>query len=230
MTRVKTTYKRFKYDFYPTPPSCVSAVYDHFDISNKGLYKSKVLDAGAGTGVWGSVLKRKFPEANIKLLGVELQEIPKPALYDYWASNVDFLAELGNPHRVILDNFDFIVSNPPFKHAEEFVRRSLSLTNHGGYVIVLVRLAFLESIKRGTGLFQEYPPLRVSVLSRRPSFHLDGKTGSLAYMVGLWRKGVVKKTKLDWLNWNYEESWEGVRQEARNHLENLGVLDEHLES
>ena len=29
--QVKTTYKRFNFDFYPTPPSCVEAIYKHID-------------------------------------------------------------------------------------------------------------------------------------------------------------------------------------------------------
>jgi len=235
MSMVKTTFKRFKFDFYPTPPSCVSAIFDDFKKRQPHFLtgwwdgKFKVLDAGAGTGIWGKVLKKKFPNLQFQLWGVDIQNLPNPKEYDYWLTNHDFLSEQG--HLLITeDSYDMVMGNPPYKYAEEFVRKSLDLTKDGGYVIMLVRLAFLESIKRGTGLFKEVPPLYVSVLSRRPSFHQDGKTGSLAYCVVVWKKGTNSKTELAWLNWNYDSNWDYLRIEARQHLEKLGVFDEHLES
>jgi len=228
--RVKTTFKRFKFDFYPTPPSCVSAIYTHLNTVEPNAFKGvKVLDAGAGTGIWGQVLKKKFPKNKYQLWGIDIQTMPKPDAYDYWITKTDFLSEYR--HMLFtLGSFGLVVSNPPYKYGEEFVRKSLDLTRTGGYVIMLVRLAFLESIKRGTGLFEEYPPVRVSVLCRRPSFHLDKKTGSDAYMAITWQKGAHRTTAIDWLNWDYNSYWDGMREEAIEHLKNLGVLDEHLES
>jgi len=238
---VKTTYKRFKHDYYPTPPSCVDAILRHTDenlnyvftpIRNNrgGMSKYKVLDVGAGTGIWGKVLKRQLPRLPIQLWGLDIQPFPKPPEYNYWLSSVDFLSEQGN--LLLTDaSFDLIMGNPPYKFAEKFVRKSLDLTKHGGYVIMLTRLAFLESIGRATGLFEEFPPAMVTVLARRPSFHLDKKTGSLAYCAIVWQAGIHDAfTELNWLNWDYEDKWEGIRQEAREHLIDIGAFDEHLES
>ena len=239
---VKTTYKRFKHDYYPTPPSCVSAILQKSYSEHNYIFTPerdnrtgvrevyKALDVGAGTGIWGKVLKKTFPKLPIQLWGLDIQPFPKPAEYDYWLSGTDFLSEQRN---LLLtdDSFDLVMGNPPFKHAEKFVRRSLDLTKYGGYVIMLTRLAFLESIGRATGLFEEHPPATVTVLARRPSFHLDRKTGSLAYCATVWQKGIHDAiTELNWLNWNYDDKWEGIRQEAREHLIELGAFDEHLES
>jgi len=233
---VKTTYKRFKHDYYPTPPSCVDAILDNADRHHRYMFtpltgqKLKVMDAGAGTGIWGKVLRHQhLKNKSLQLWGVDIQSFPHPSEYDYWLSNVDFLSEQGN--LLITDkSFDVVMGNPPYKFAEKFVKRSLDLTKRGGYVIMLTRLSFLESIGRATGLFDYYTPARVTVLARRPSFHLDRKTGSLAYCVITWQKDSYDETHLDWLLWNYDDKWDGVRREAREHLIELGAFDEHLES
>lgn len=235
---IKTTYKRFKHDYYPTPPSCVDAIFIHaykklnyvFSVLRNRhgeVLPYTVLDVGAGTGIWGKVLKAQLPTLPMQLWGVDIQPFPQPAEYDQWLSHTDFLSEQGN----LPANFDLVMGNPPYRDTEKFVRKSLDLTKYGGYVIMLTRLAFLESIGRATGLFEEYPPAMVTVLARRPSFHLDKKTGSLAYCYMVWQKGIYDAvSELDWLNWNYDDKWEGIREEARKHLIDIGAFDEHLES
>ena len=237
---VKTTYKRFKHDYYPTPPSCVDAIFRHVDENLNyvfipvrqmgGISKYKALDVGAGTGIWGKVLKRQLFRIPIQLWGVDIQHFPKPPEYDYWLSGTDFLSEQGNL-LLISDTFDLVMGNPPYKYTEKFIKKSLDLTRYGGYVIMLTRLSFLESIGRATGLFEEFPPAIVTVLARRPSFHLSKKTGSQAYCSIVWQKGIHDAiTELNWLNWEYSDRWEDIKQEAREHLIKLGVFNEHLES
>jgi len=228
--------KRFKFDFYPTPPSCVSAIFKNAEYHHQYIFKPmtgknlNVLDTGAGTGIWGKVLRQQLPvHSRLQLWGIDLQKFEKPPEYDYWLSGIDFLSEQGN---LLLTekSFDVVMGNPPYKHAEEFIKRSLDLTKRGGYVIMLTRLSFLESIGRATGLFDYYTPQRVTVLARRPSFHLDRKTGSRAFCVLTWKKNEYDTTELDWMLWNYEDRWDGVRREAREHLIDLGAFNEHLES
>lgn len=62
----------------------------------------------------------------------------------------------GHPHETLrLENFltskktkkwDSIITNPPFKDAADIIQESLRVTNHK--VCVLLRLAFLESMRR----------------------------------------------------------------------------------
>lgn len=51
---------------------------------------------------------------------------------------------------------DWILTNPPFKAAEEFIRRGLEIAQRG--VAVLVRTSFIESIGRYESLFRNRPP------------------------------------------------------------------------
>jgi len=110
---------------------------------------------------------------------------------------------------MILELFDLICGNPPYSLAEEFIRCSINLLNPKGYVYFLLRLSFLEGIARNKGLFKEFPPKRVYICSRRPSFFsTDGKkhsTDTLAYALFLWQKGYAKETKLNFLDWKYSK-------------------------
>jgi hypothetical protein len=59
-----------------------------------------------------------------------------------------------------------IICNPPYAHAEAFVRHALKCA--GCKVAVLVQAKFLFSQRRYK-LFKEHPPSRILFLSRRPS-------------------------------------------------------------
>lgn len=80
---------------------------------------------------------------------------------------------------------DWYLGNPPYKHAEAHIRHSIKHARVG--CAFLLRLAFLESLRRWP-FWQENPPARVWVLSKRPSF-TGGKTDSCAYAWFEWRKG-----------------------------------------
>lgn len=62
----------------------------------------------------------------------------------------DFLAELSADHNPICD---WVVTNPPFGHAEKFIRVGFARARRG--VAVLCRLALLESRSRYDALFQK---------------------------------------------------------------------------
>lgn len=93
-----------------------------------------------------------------------------------------------------------MIGNPPYRLAEEAVRWGLTHLRFGGAVVMLLRLAFLEGQARGRGLWREFPPSRVRVLTRRPSFTGNGKTDATAYAIFEWA-GSPKATTLDWLDW-----------------------------
>jgi hypothetical protein len=69
-----------------------------------------------------------------------------------------------------------MMTNPPYKLAQEFIERGLEVANN---VVVLLRLNFLEGQKRSAWLREHVPD--VYVLPKRPSFTGDGKTDATAY-------------------------------------------------
>ena len=115
-------------------------------------------------------------------------------LYDrgFGVGGVDFL----NETRTV----DHIVTNPPYKIAQEFVEHSLQCAR--GKVAMLLKLAFLEGQRRKP--FFEKTPLRtVYVFSKRVDFgrgNEPGKgSGLLAYAWFVWEIGYCGKPTIAWL-------------------------------
>lgn len=100
-----------------------------------------------------------------------------------------------------------IITNPPYKYAQEFVEKALSLVSEGRYVVMFLRLSFLEGKKRKKW-FETSPPLYVYVSSSRVNCAKNGnfqelakKGGSvLAYAWFIWRKGYTGETTVRWFN------------------------------
>ncbi len=102
--------------------------------------------------------------------------------------NVDFLTEHRAP-----EGTEAIVTNPPFKLANEFVEHALDLCPR---VIMLLRLAFLESERR-TRILESGTLARVHIFRRRlPMMHRDGWTGPCA------SSGIP----FAWFCWNHDHS------------------------
>lgn len=194
MTVIRTAKKlrpRSAHDFYETPARLCTKAVENVPFGHE---PSRILDPGAGRGPWGKAARIAFPDAHI--VGVESQrDFRKPVGYDEWIKR-DFLRYSdGAP-------FDLILGNPPFAKAEEFVRHGLELLQKGGYLLYLLRLAFLESEGRALGLWREFPPLEVYVLANRVPFYGGTKTDDTAYALYLWRKGTHARPSLNWLSWN----------------------------
>ena len=119
----------------------------------------------------------------------------------YGVGGIDFLA---------IDNVDVfdgdIVTNPPFKYAQQFVEKALSLVNKGSKVAMFLRIQFLETKDRKE-FFKVFPPKTVYVSSSRILCAMNGKfedfkkNGSAAcYCWFVWEKGYQGETILKWFN------------------------------
>jgi hypothetical protein len=184
-------------DFYPTPYGLCRASIDALP---EGFIPKIVIDPGCGTGRWGKVLKEKFKDSWI--MGVDINdEIERIEEY----SNYFFYDYTKIKAWNVIPNL--IIGNPPYKFAEEFVLKSFSYLDDGGYLMFVLRLGFLESESRRKGLWKKFPPRKVLVCGRRPSFNTpkDRKTDGTAYAVFLWQKGWKGITNLDWLEWKYDK-------------------------
>jgi hypothetical protein len=144
-------------DDYPTPTWAIEIIKPHV------RHCGRVLDPACGDGI-----------------------IPRTLGYEHWigfdinpkyaAPNVACCDALGQDWRGYS-----IVMNPPYKLAFEFVQKA---TKECHYTVALLRLSFLESVKRRA--FHRANLSNVYVLSRRPSFTADGKTDGCAYAWFIW--------------------------------------------
>jgi hypothetical protein len=110
----------------------------------------------------------------------------------------DFLFEQRAP-----DGCECIVTNPPFKNAEQFVAKARELCPK---VVMLLRLAFLESERRRF-ILDSGDLARVYVFRNRlPMMHRDGWEGpkassAMAFAWLVWERGHNGPTELRRISW-----------------------------
>jgi len=116
---------------------------------------------------------------------------------DCSVSHVDYLAA------DIVPQTEGIITNPPYRLALAFARKAISEV---GYVALLLRTNFLESVSR-LSFFREYPPARIWISSRRlPMMHRFGWTGPRAssntcFAWFIWDANAQQKRIVDWFDW-----------------------------
>lgn len=94
-----------------------------------------------------------------------------------------------------------IITNPPYKYAQEFIEHALHLVNDGNKVCMFLKVQFLEG-KTRRELFNKNPPCRVWVSSSRIKCGKNGifAESMIAYAWFIWEKGYHGDTILKWFN------------------------------
>lgn len=173
-------HERQQHDYYATEPRAMELLLEQEEFSN-------VWECACGEGHLAKILQDK----GILALATDLYD------YGYGASNVDFLMSS--------DEFDGdIITNPPYKYAQEFVEQAISLVKSGRKVAMFLKLTFLEG-KARKKMFKKYPPKTIYVSSSRLKCALNGefdKTGSsaAAYAWFVWEKGFMGDPIIKWIN------------------------------
>ena len=96
-----------------------------------------------------------------------------------------------------------ILTNPPFKLAEDFVRKGMELLMEGNRLYLFLKIQFLEGKARHE-LFKQYPPKWVYVNSSRQSCYKDGDMSikgntTLCMCWFVFEKGWQGETILKWI-------------------------------
>lgn len=180
--------KARKDDLYETPPEAVSALLKAEDIP--GI----VWEPASGPGSIVRVLRA----AGRQVYATDLVDYDSP---DQDCHGWDFLMENQVPLGV-----EAVVTNPPYKLAGQFATHALTLCPK---VIMLLRLAFLESEGRssildGGDLARVYP-----FRDRLPMMHRDGwegpkSTNTIAFAWFVWERGWNKPTEMRRISWRRE--------------------------
>ena len=100
-----------------------------------------------------------------------------------------------------VSSFDWVITNPPFRLAEEFVLHSLQVAREG--VAILARTVFIESVGRHERLFQKHPPTKFAQFVERVPMvkgRLDCKASTATgYGWLVWEKQHSDQTRLVWI-------------------------------
>ena len=169
-------------DYYTTPAWAVDAILD------KEPLHGAILDAGCGDGCIGKVVEQRYPGS---VVGIDLID------RGYGNAPVDFL--YFNSSR-----YNTVISNPPYKLFTEFVQRALYLGPRK--VLIFARVNALESAARYQAIYQDNPPQRIYLFSKRVQCLKGGAaagagTGSAVFYCWLvWdRKDKGRPTETYWL-------------------------------
>lgn len=175
-------------DFYATDPQSVKDLLDIYKFDGKTFYEPCV-----GQGHIAKVLNEYFPEAVIITSDIIDRGYPGTIIGD-------FLKDDSNA------KVDWVITNPPFKLAKEFIQKSLEITNKG--VAMFLRIQFLEGQNRKEWL-QQSPLKYVYVFSKRQTtmrhgWEKDPRTGKnwanvLCFAWFIWEHDYKGEPILRWI-------------------------------
>lgn len=159
-------------DYYPTPPWAARACGEIILRVDPGA--RSVWEPACGHGLMAHGLADYFDQ-------VILSDV-----HDYGVGRVIDFLEPGAEQ--LVGATDWIVTNPPFKDAEAFVRLALARARRG--VAMLVRLGFLESVGRYRMFVGPDAPALICPFAERAPMFLGrwepGKSAAAAYCLIIW--------------------------------------------
>lgn len=182
-------------DFYPTPYNATQVILDFLDLRPG----TSVWEPAAGEGDMAAVMEVN----DLDVWATDLRRTP------YVDGGVNFLTakQLVSP--------EWIITNPPFKVATEFIGHALSITPN---VAMLLKSQFWHAASRAE-LFEKFPPAYVCPLTWRPSF-LEKERGKSPLMDVIWViwRGRSNVTEYRPLRRPSEQRMQSVKQAADNLL------------
>lgn len=176
---------RAEHDYYATDPIAIDL------LKQTGFFKGvkNIWEPACG----GGHLSKRMEEFGYNVTSTDLYE------HKYGETGVDFLSIKEKP------DFDAIVTNPPYKYALEFCKKSIELKVPK--VAMFLKLTFLEGSKR-LKFFEKHPPKYVAVCVNRLQCALNGdpeefkKSSAACYAWFIWENGYKGKPKILWIKKN----------------------------
>ncbi len=179
-----TDKERESNDYYATEPKAIDVLLSAEEI------RGTVWECACGAGH----LSKRLKDFGYTVISTDLID------RGYGKSPVDFLKQ----EESLATN---IITNPPYKYAQEFVEKAIELVPDGGKVAMLLRVLFLEGQKRKS-LFEKYPPNNIYISSSRlmcaKNADFEGMKANggsaVAYAWFVWQKNIKSETILKWVN------------------------------
>ena len=141
---------RVEHDFYATNPKAVDMLFNSFNEID--LFNCKILEPSAGQGHICNALK-KLGASKIDCVDIVDRGLENVICTDFldWKT---------------YNRYNLIITNPPFSLAKEFIEKSFELLDNDGYIIMFLKIQFLEGAKR-KDFFDKHPPKYVYVFRNR---------------------------------------------------------------
>lgn len=178
-------HEREKHDFYATDPHSVKIFLQKLQEAKITLPKT-IHEPACGQGH----ISKELEKHGYNVISSDLYD------YGYGTSGTDFLQST--------EKADCFLTNPPYKFALEFARKSLENLNPGGLSIMYLKIQFLEGKARNM-FFKNYPPKYVYVNSSRQLCARNGnfenyQASLLCYSWFIWQKDFLGDTIVRWID------------------------------
>lgn len=172
-------------DSFPTPPWATRTFLEHMLGGKTELSELSCLEPACGQGHMAKVLHEYF------------KTVDSSDIHDYGYGDVaDFTNASHEPN-----SYDWVITNPPFKLAENFIDEGLKIARRG--VAMLTRTVFIESKGRFERLFSQTPPSSFAQYVERVPMvkgRLDRKASTATgYGWLIWDKTKTGQTVLEWI-------------------------------
>lgn len=171
-------------DDFPTPPWATRALIEHV-IGREKVVGMDCLEPACGRGYMS------------RPLGEYFDDVSSSDAYPYGFGPIRDFLEF--PFEA--QSQDWVITNPPFRLAEEFVNRALVVARHG--VAILARTVFLESVGRYENIFSRRPPTKFAQFTERVAMvkgRVDPKASTATgYAWFVWEKADAGSPKLMWV-------------------------------
>lgn len=172
-------------DDFPTPPWATRALIEHV-VGAEAVKGLSCLEPACGRGYMARPLAEYFGRVDAA-----------DAHHYGFAPVRDFLTY---PYEAL--SHDWVITNPPFRLAEEFVDRAMTVARRG--VAILARTVFLESVGRYQSIFRDMPPSKFAQFSERVPMvkgRVDPKASTATgYAWFVWEKNAAaSEPRLMWV-------------------------------
>ena len=178
---------RQKDDYYATDPTALEMLLDFEKFS------VNVWECACGEGHLCNVLKKKG------------YDVKSSDLIDRGYAGTEVIDFLQVTAADIKDDVQRdIITNPPYKQAQQFIEHALDISNDGTKIAMLLKVQFLES-KARRKLFDKYPPKYLYISSGRLKCAKNGNfenlgSSAVAYAWYIWEKGFIGEPVIRWFN------------------------------
>lgn len=180
-----TDAERQSVDYYATDPKALRLLLDKLKDDNIILPRN-IVEPCCGGGHLSEELKRQ---------GYNVTS------YDLYHHGYDCIKQDFLKSDIKAECF---LTNPPFKYALEFTEKAIENVNENGYVIMFLKVQFLEGKKRNL-FFKKHPPKYIYVNSSRQICVMNGdfdkyKCAPLCYAWYIWQKGSTTEPIIRWID------------------------------
>ena len=186
---MSTTRERVDNDYYATPYEATESLL------NNVKFTGNFLEPCIGGGHIAKVIKQFYPDSNIT--GYDLID------RGYNNTIVDNFLE----HDFKDQKFDNIITNPPYKLAQEFLEKEMKIINKNGKIAMFLKIQFLEGSKRKE-MFKNFPPKYIYVFSKRQNPWRNGSpvdekgkpwSSTMCFAWFVWKEGFSGEPVIRWL-------------------------------